>query len=141
MTFQDFHSIQSGHNVTVELLKYGLFRKLLNNFGFHRNQCKIHIIYGYATQSRYTLFQNQIHIFTGYALSYMMLFLLSKIVFDSVQNFKGKHVFRKIEIFHMWHIVSSVAQKRNFEDLFDRPGISIRHAAHCILRVLVFASS
>ena len=25
--------------------------------------------------------------------------------------------------------------------LFDRPGISIRHAAHCICRVLVFASS
>ena len=27
------------------------------------------------------------------------------------------------------------------EVLFDRPGISIRHAAHCICRVLVFASS
>ena len=25
--------------------------------------------------------------------------------------------------------------------MFDRPGISIRHAAHCICRVLVFASS
>ena len=25
--------------------------------------------------------------------------------------------------------------------LFDRPGISIRHAAHCVCRVLVFASS
>ena len=25
--------------------------------------------------------------------------------------------------------------------LFDRPGISIRHATHCIYRVLVFASS
>ena len=25
--------------------------------------------------------------------------------------------------------------------LFDRPGISIRHAAHCICRVLIFASS
>ena len=25
--------------------------------------------------------------------------------------------------------------------LYDRPGISIRHAAHCICRVLVFASS
>ena len=25
--------------------------------------------------------------------------------------------------------------------LFDRPGISIRHVAHCICRVLVFASS
>ena len=25
--------------------------------------------------------------------------------------------------------------------LFDRQGISIRHAAHCICRVLVFASS
>ena len=25
--------------------------------------------------------------------------------------------------------------------LFDRPGISIRHATHCICRILVFASS
>ena len=51
MTFQDFHNIQSGHNVTVELFKYGLFWKLLKNFGFHRNQCKMQIVYGYATQS------------------------------------------------------------------------------------------
>ena len=46
MTFQDFHNIQSGYNITAELFKYGLFWKLSNNFGFHRNQCKMHIIYG-----------------------------------------------------------------------------------------------
>ena len=28
-----------------------------------------------------------------------------------------------------------------FGCLVDRPGISIRHAAHCVCRVLVFASS
>ena len=35
MAFQDFHNIQSGHNNTVELFKYGLFWKLSKNFGFH----------------------------------------------------------------------------------------------------------
>ena len=38
-----------------------------------------------------------------------MLFLLSKIVFYGVQKLKGKRVFKKIEIIHVRHIVSSVA--------------------------------
>ena len=45
-----------------------------------------------------------------------MLFLLSKIVFYGVQKLKGKHVFRKIEIIQVRHIVSSVAQKQNSMD-------------------------
>ena len=45
-----------------------------------------------------------------------MLFLLSKIVFYGVQKLKGKHIFRKIEIIHVRHIVSSVAQKGNSVD-------------------------
>ena len=42
MTFQDFHNMRSGHNVTVELFIYGLFqeKRKEKNFGFHRNQCK-----------------------------------------------------------------------------------------------------
>ena len=51
MTFQDFHNLKSGYNVTTELFKYGLFWKLSKNFGFHRNQCKMQILYGYVTQS------------------------------------------------------------------------------------------
>ena len=51
MTFQDFHNIQSGQNVTAELFQYDIFRKLSKNFGFHRNQCKTQTIHGYATQS------------------------------------------------------------------------------------------
>ena len=43
MTFQDFHNIKSGENVTAELFQYGLFWKL-SNFGFHRSQCKTQII-------------------------------------------------------------------------------------------------
>ena len=62
MTFQDFHNIQSGHNVTAELFKYGLFWKLVQNFDFHRHQCKMYIIYGNATHRWYTLFQNQSYI-------------------------------------------------------------------------------
>ena len=48
-------------------------------------------------------------------LSYYAVFL-SKLVFDSVKNLKGKHVFGKLEIIHVWHSVSSVAQKRNSVD-------------------------
>ena len=46
-----------------------------------------------------------------------MLFLLSKIVFYAVKKLKGKLVFRKIEIIHVRHIVSSVAQKAKFNGL------------------------
>ena len=51
VAFQDFHNIQSDHNVTAELFKYGLFGELSKNKGFHRNQCKMQIGYGYVTQS------------------------------------------------------------------------------------------
>ena len=114
MTFQGFHNIQSGHNITAELFKYGLFWKLSKNFGFHRNQCKMPIIYGNATREWCTLFQNQTHLFTGHAqFFHLMLVLLAKIVFYRVQKQKGKHVFGKIEIIRVCHIVSSVAQQRN----------------------------
>ena len=39
--------------------------------------------------------------------------LLSKIDFCGVQKQKGKLVFSKSEVFHIWHIVSSVAQRQN----------------------------
>ena len=42
-----------------------------------------------------------------------MVFSLVKIVFYGLQKLKGKHVFRKIEIIHVLHFVSSIAQKRN----------------------------
>ena len=62
-----------------------------------------------------TLFSKTSHLFIRYAqLLHFMLFLLSKIVFYRVKKLKCKHVFRKIEIIHVWHIVSSVAQKRKF---------------------------
>ena len=113
MTFQDFDNMLSGHKVTAELFKYRLFWKLLKNFGFHRNQCKMNIIYGNGTRGLHTLFQIQKHLLTGYAwFFHFMLYLPSKIVLYRVQKRKGKHVFRKIEIIHKWHIVSTVAQKR-----------------------------
>ena len=34
-----------------------------------------------------------------------------------LQKLKGKYVFRNCEIFHVWHIASSVAQKRNPVDV------------------------
>ena len=39
--------------------------------------------------------------------------LLSKIEFCGVQKQKGKLVFSKSGVFHIWHIESSVAQRQN----------------------------
>ena len=39
--------------------------------------------------------------------------LLSKIKFCGVQKQKGKLVFSKSGFFHIWHIVSSVAQRQS----------------------------
>ena len=75
------------------------------------------IVDGYVTQSWYTLFQNQSHSFIRYVqFFHFILFLLSEIVFYGVQKLKGERVFRKIEIIHVWHIVSSVAQKQILVD-------------------------
>ena len=61
-----------------------------------------------------TLFQNEIHLFTGIAqFLHLMVFSLSKIGFYGVKKIKGKLVFRKIENIHVWHFVSYVAHKRN----------------------------
>ena len=45
-----------------------------------------------------------------------MLFLPPKIVFCGVLKQKGKLTFRKINIFYVWYIVSSVAPKFNLTD-------------------------
>ena len=50
MTFQESHDIQSGHDITAKSFKHGLFWKLSKNFGFHRNQGKVQLIYGNVTQ-------------------------------------------------------------------------------------------
>ena len=42
------------------------------------------------------------------ALSFYAV-LLSKIDFYGLQKLKGKHVFRKIEIIYVWHIVTSTS--------------------------------
>ena len=46
-------------------------------------------------------------------LQHFIPVFLSKIDFCGVQKQKGKLVFSKSGIFHIWHIVSSVAQRQN----------------------------
>ena len=48
---------------------------------------------------------------------------LSKIDFCGVQKQKGKVVFSKSVVFHIWHIVSSVAQRQNVV-IFHKMGCS-----------------
>ena len=50
-------------------------------------------------------------------IQHFIPFLLSKIEFCGVQKQKGKLVFRKSEVFHIWHIVSSVVQRQNVVNL------------------------
>ena len=81
MIFIDFQNTQSDHSVTKELFQYGLYWKLSKNFGFHRRQFKMQVIYGNMIPVYYNLFQNQIHVFTGNAqFLHFMVFPLSKIV-------------------------------------------------------------
>ena len=47
----DFWDTQSSVKFTPELFKYCLFQKLSKNFGFHRKQCKMQIMYGNAHDS------------------------------------------------------------------------------------------
>ena len=47
MTLQDFPNTQYDHSITIELFRCVLFWKLSKNFGFHRNQCKKEVIYGF----------------------------------------------------------------------------------------------
>ena len=80
MTFQDFHNIQSSHNVTAEFFKYGLFRKLSMIFGLpvqnvdNLRLCDSELIHSFSKSNSF------IH---GV---YFMLFLLSKIGFYGVEK-------------------------------------------------------
>ena len=105
MAIQDFQNIHSYHKITTEVYQFRLLWKLSKNIGFHRNYCKMKIVYGYVTQSWYILFKKkQSHLFIWYAqFFHFILFLLSKVVFYGVQKLKGKRVFRKIEIIPMRH--------------------------------------
>ena len=46
MNVEDFSSTHSVYKLTTELFKYRTFKKLSKDFGFHRNQCKMQIMYG-----------------------------------------------------------------------------------------------
>ena len=125
MTIQDFQNILAYHKIKAEVFEFRLFWKLSKNIGFHRNKCKMQIVFGYVNQSCNTLFHNQSHLFIRYAqFFHFMLLLFSKIVFYGVQKLKGKRVSRKSDIIHVRHIVSSVAQKRNSVD-FSNPSCKL----------------
>ena len=125
MTIQDFQNKHSYHKITAEVFDFRLFWKLSKNIRFHRNKCKLQIAYGYVAQSCHPFFEKKSHLFIRYAqFFHFMLFLLSKIVLFCVEKLKHKGVFMKIEIIHVWHILSSLAQKRNSVD-FSNPSCKL----------------
>ena len=96
------------------MFKYRIFQKLSKDFGFHRNHCKIQIMYGNAHDSCCIIFQNRFHLAVVHAsIFYSASCLFAKIAFCAVQITKGKLKFRKIENMQLWHFVSSVTKKRN----------------------------
>ena len=88
MTIQDFQNIHSYHKITTEYSNFVYFGTCLRISVSIRTSAKcIYIIYGNVTQSWYTRFQNQSHLFIRYAeFFHFMLFLLSKSVFYVVQK-------------------------------------------------------
>ena len=49
----------------------------------------------------------------NYQIQHFIPVLLSKIEFCGMQKQKGKLVFRKSGVFHIWHTESSVVQRQN----------------------------
>ena len=92
---------------------FGNHQRIPANFGFHRNPavqnadnlllCDSELIHSFSKPKSF------IHGVCSFLSFYAVL--LSKTVFYGAQKLKGKHVFMKIEIIHLLHIVSSVAQK------------------------------
>ena len=77
-------------------------------------------------------FETRFILFTVYAqLFHCLLLSLSKIVCYGVQELKGKHAFRKIEIIRVWQFVSSVAQKQNRVDVIDSSRIKTMLSKEC----------
>ena len=69
---------------------------------FHINQCKMLIMYGNAVMNLSTSFQDQACICVGNApFFHLMLFLLNKIVFCSVQKQMGQFYCMKIGMLHV----------------------------------------
>ena len=60
MTIQDFQNIHSYHKITAEVFEFRLFMKLSKNIGFHRNKCKMQIVYGYVTQADTLFFKTKV---------------------------------------------------------------------------------
>ena len=89
----------STYKFTIDLFKYRLFQKLSKDFGFHRNQCKMQIMYGNAHDNRCICFQNRFHLFIVHAsFFHFSSCLFAKIVFFAVQITKGKFKFGTLKI-------------------------------------------
>ena len=82
MNDEDFCSTHSNYKLTTELFKYGLFQKFSKDLGFHRNQCKMQIMYHNAHVSWCINFQNRFHLFIVHAsFFHFTSWLFAKIAF------------------------------------------------------------
>ena len=74
------------------------------------------ILYDNVVWSLYTTFQTNLFIHCKCSILSLNAVFASKNVFCGVLKQKGKLTFRRINIIHVWQIVSSVAQKLNLTD-------------------------
>ena len=96
MTFQDFHNIQSGHNITAELFKCGLFWKLSKKV---QNADTLRLC---DSELIHTFLKPNSFIHGVYSvLSLYAVFALKNYLLRCAETIKSKHVFRKIEIIHV----------------------------------------
>ena len=119
MTFQDFPNTQSDHSVTQELFLCGLFWKLSKTSVSIKISVKRRVFTVVRLRADLLFFETK-SIIHGVC---SVLSLYAAFAFQNcsygVQELKGKHALRKIEIIYVWQFVSSEAQKRNFVDVID----------------------
>ena len=114
MTIQDFQNIHSYHKITTEVFEFHLLWKISVLIGTSAKWRSYTVMLIKAD----TLFFKTKVIYSLGMLwpSLYAVFAFQNCLLWCVQKLKGKRVFRKIEIIHVRHIVSSVAQKQNSVD-------------------------
>ena len=116
MTIQDFQNIHSYHKITAEVFEFRLFWKLSKNIGFHRNYCKMQIDTVMLLKADTLFFKTKVI----YSFDMLGSFILCFFAFQNCllwcAETKRQMRIQENEIFHVRHIVSSIAQQRNSVD-------------------------
>ena len=99
-TLQDYPYTQPHHSVTQELFLCGLFWKLSEHFGFHRNQCKKELIYGSAAPGNALFFETKFIYSRSMLRSFILCcFRFPKLSLMVCRNLRTNMLSRKLRLF------------------------------------------